>query len=136
MSLRLQSWAKGLSPRSKAIARDMNENGIAFQRGLIFELYCIGLLSSSSSSGKNLKSKKRETGTVTSKPMDGGSCRGTSVSRIALERSAIKTSPALSNAIDDAAVHFWAKRGFCRIPANLGLTMGGVRSGELLLFPS
>ena len=96
--------------------------------------YCIALLSSSSSSGKNLKSK-RETGTVT-KPMDGGSCRGTSVSRIALERSAIKTSPALSNAIDDAAVHFWAKRGFCRIPANIVLTMGGVRSGELLLFPS
>ena len=43
MSLRLQSWAKGLSPRSKAIARDMNENGIVVQRGLILS-YCIAIL--------------------------------------------------------------------------------------------
>ena len=35
MSLRPQGWAKGLSPKSKAIARDMNENGIVVQRGLI-----------------------------------------------------------------------------------------------------
>ena len=43
MSLRLQSWAKGLSPRYKAIARDINENGIVVQRGLILG-YFIALL--------------------------------------------------------------------------------------------
>ena len=43
MSLRPQGWPKGLSPKSKAIARDMNENGIVVQRGLIFS-YSIALL--------------------------------------------------------------------------------------------
>ena len=59
MSLRLQSWAKGLSPRSKAIARDMNENGIVVQRGLILS-YCIALLPKeySISEGLNLKIMK------------------------------------------------------------------------------
>jgi len=43
MSLSLQSWAQGLSPRSKAIARDINESGIVVQRGMILS-YCIALL--------------------------------------------------------------------------------------------
>ena len=79
MSLRLQSWATGLSPRYKAIARDINENGIVVvQRRLILS-YCIALLKAdprSSSSGKSLKITM-ETVTVTSKPMDGVSYRET-----------------------------------------------------------
>ena len=112
MSLRLQSWATGLSPRYKAIARDINENGIVVvQRRLILS-YCIALLKAdprSSSSGKSLNITM-ETVTVTSKPMDGVSYREASkqdnVGEIS-ERNITGTK----QVIDDAAARFWAKRG-------------------------
>ena len=112
MSLRLQSWAKGLSPKYKAIARDINENGIVVvQRRLILS-YCIALLKAdprSSSSGKSLNITM-ETVTVTSKPMDGVSYREASkqdnVGEIS-ERNITGTK----QVIDDAAARFWAKRG-------------------------
>ena len=112
MSLRLQSWATGLSPRYKAIARDINENGIVVvQRRLILS-YCIALLKAdprSSSSGKSLKITM-ETVTVTSKPMDGVSYRETSKQDSVGEISE-RNITGTKQVIDDAAARFWAKRG-------------------------
>lgn len=96
MSLRPQGWAKGLSPTSKAIAGDMNENGIVVQRGLILS-YCIALLKADlgvQAVGRVWRVRGRLLRWRVNQWMASPTARQTS--RIVLARSVRKTSPALS----------------------------------------